>query len=159
MVDSRNVTRQGIVISEKFFWRAGLKYASHLTGGVDTAARDQEMQQLGVTKLFALQIVGNNYRFLTKAVVLRGLKDEVNLGSAFLQRIGARGVTVMMRFDGWGTQLCVGEDTLDLIHKLPTDVGHRFAANEEYNQGTQGREYPSSNSDREDREYKEDVSD
>ena len=102
MVDSGNLTRQGVVISERFFQRSGLRYASHLTGSIDTAARDQEMQQLGVTKLFALQIVGKNYRFLTKAVVLRGLKDEVNLGLAFLQRIGARGFTVMMRLDGWG---------------------------------------------------------
>ena len=84
------------------------------------------MQQLGVTKLFALQIVGIEYRFLIKAVVLRGLKDEINLGSTFFQRIGSRGITVMMRFDGWGTQLCLGEDTLDLIHKIPNDLGNRF---------------------------------
>ena len=83
MVDSGNLTRQDVVIFERFFKRSGLRYESHLTGNVNTAARDQGMQQLGVTKLFALQIVGNEYRFLTMAVVLRGLKDEINLGCAF----------------------------------------------------------------------------
>ena len=87
-LDTGNLTRQGIVVSEEFFYRAGLRYASRLTGSVGTASLT-EMKQLGVTKVFALQLVGNNYRFLTKAVVLRGLQAEVNLGSGFLQRIGA----------------------------------------------------------------------
>ena len=71
-LDTGNLTRQGIVVSEDFFYRAGLKYTSRLTGNVGTASQT-EMKQLGVTKVFALQLVGNRYRFLTKAVVLRGL--------------------------------------------------------------------------------------
>merc|ERR1712237_309910 len=47
-LDTRNLTRQGIVVSEDFFYRAGLRYASRLTGNVGTASQTQ-MKQLGVT--------------------------------------------------------------------------------------------------------------
>ena len=52
----------------------------------------------------------------------------------------------------------VGQETMDLIHKLPEDLGDRFAANEEYSRGNLGEEDPSPSADEEDSEYVESVS-
>ncbi len=139
-----NLTNTGVAVSEHFFKRAGLRYSSSQSGGVSTASQDYKLLQLGVTKVFTLQFVGNDYRFVTKAVVLRGLKEEVNIGSAFFQRVGSHGVPIALRFDAWGTQLSISVHLMDLIHKLPEEVGGRCAAKEGFDYWGIGSEYLSS---------------
>ena len=105
MVDSGNLTTKGIVMSERFFQRSGLQYESRLEGRVKTAAKNQGMEQKGITKHFAMSIEGVSGLFRTQALVLRGLSDEINIGCAFLQRLSAQGLPVSMKFHPRGTQL------------------------------------------------------
>ena len=88
-VDTGNVTLPGVAISEEFFRRVGLQYSSNLPKKVGTASRNQDMLQVGVTRIFAIQLLRDKHRFLTKAVVLKGLTEGMNLGTCFFRRIGA----------------------------------------------------------------------
>ena len=73
---------------------------------VGTADKTGKMIQLGITEEFELNIEGIGGYWLGRASVVKGLSDEVNIGTGALIRIGeARGKIVYLAFTPKGTRL------------------------------------------------------
>ena len=88
MVDNDNITRLGVIISEAF--RQKMRLGLTKVGGknVATAAAGQGMTRIGISKPFDLRISGIRRTFhIRRALVLKELSDQVNIGTGFLQEI------------------------------------------------------------------------
>ena len=85
MVDSGNFTTRGVMMSERFFNKCGLQYESWLKGSIKMAAKNQKIEQKGITRQFTMKMEGVPDHFRVRALVLHGLSDEINIGCAFLQ--------------------------------------------------------------------------
>ena len=119
MIDPGNVTKKGIVISRDFQKRLGVGFQSLNQGRVGTAGRGKPMKALGMTEPFTLAIKGIERLFLVNATVIEELVDDMNIGTAFLQRVtGMVGEPVSMQFHENGTMLKVGRETVELIKTM-----------------------------------------
>ena len=122
LLDSGNLTRAGIAISEAFRQKMQLKLASLGGRKVSTAGTGLGMTRMGVSQPFQMRIPGIQGIFrVPKAIVIKELTDEVNLGTGFLQRLQAvTGRSPSLKFHANGTSLCVGEDSIELVKKVGT---------------------------------------
>ena len=120
LVDSGNLTRCGVAISEKFRQRMGLKLATIGGRKVGTAGAGLGMTQIGVSRSFDLRIPGIRKTFhVRKAVVLKELTDEVNVGTRFLQEVQATtGRSPSLKFHANGTSLSLGDDSVELVKRM-----------------------------------------
>ena len=106
MIDSGNTLRYGVAITDEFRRKLGLRYDSMRSKTVGTADKTGKMTQLGISEKFTLKIDGIGGYWSGKASVVKGLSDEVNIGTAALIRMGeARGKTVYLAFTPKGTRL------------------------------------------------------
>ena len=81
MIDNGNISKHGIVISEKLMQKLDLRYSKLQKGIIPTAGEHQGMTRLGVTEKFTLQLNGISNTYSIKALVCRELSDEINLGT------------------------------------------------------------------------------
>ena len=120
LVDSGNLTRCGVAISEPFRKKMGLKLAIKGRKKISTAGAGLPMTQTGVSRAFDLRIPGIRETFrVRKAVVVEELTDEVNVGTRFLQEVEAvTGRSPSLRFHANGTSLSLGEDSVELVNRI-----------------------------------------
>ena len=86
--------------------KLGLKFYSMQTKTVGTADKTGKMIQIGISEEFELNIDGIGGYWSGRASVVKGLSDEVNIGTAALIHIGeAQGKTVYLAFTPKGTRL------------------------------------------------------
>ena len=124
MVDQGNLLGAGVGISEGFFKQVNLQYDKISKSKVGTAGKGMAMTKLGTTKPFTIRLEGIQKVFQTKATVIRGLSDDINLGGGFLQQAAAKGVKTQLEFLPTGTLLHMNKETVDLVSKvIPEDEG------------------------------------
>ena len=114
------MTRIGVVISEEFRHKTGLKLAKIGGRSVGTAGAGLGMTRVGISQPFDLKITGIGKVFHVKqALVLKELTDEINLGTSFLQKIQeVTGKSPSLKFHAQGTSLKLGNESVELIKKV-----------------------------------------
>ena len=95
MIDNGNISKNGIVMSEKFMQKLQLKYVKLQRGIIPTAGEHQGMTRLGVTEAFTLKLKGISNVYNVRALVCQELSDEINIGTQFLQSISRGQKTVI----------------------------------------------------------------
>ena len=88
MIDSVNTLQCGVAITDAFRKKLGQKFYSMRTKTVGTANKTCKMIQLGISEEFELEIDGIGGYWSGRASVVKGLSDEVNIGTAALIRMG-----------------------------------------------------------------------
>ena len=88
MIDSGNTLRCGVTITDAFRKKLGLKYYNMRTKTVGIADKTGKMIQLGISEEFELEIDGIGGYWSGRASVVKGLSDEVNIGTTALIRMG-----------------------------------------------------------------------
>ena len=139
MMDPGNVTRRGIVISRDFQKRLGVGFKKIAQGKVGTAGQGKSMKKLGVSKPFTLQLYGLRTSFEVTAEVIEDLVDDMNVGTAFFQKVaGSIGGTMAMEFVEKGTQLRIGDEVIELVNTMNDDrKGLRVLTPEAINKPTE----------------------
>ena len=80
------------------------------------------MKKLGVSKPFTLQLYGLRTSFEVTAEVIEDLVDDMNVGTAFFQKVaGSIGGTMAMEFVEKGTQLRIGDEVIELVNTMNDD--------------------------------------
>ena len=125
LLDSGNLTKVGVVISEDFRRRVGLKLAKVGGRSVGTAGAGLGMTRIGLSQPFDLRIMGIQKVFhVRKAIVIKELTDEVNLGTSFLQKVQeVTGKSPSLKFHARGTSLRLGSESVELIKKVVQGKG------------------------------------
>ena len=100
--------REPAAISEAFHSKLGVGLAVKRRVKCGTAKAGTHLTKLGITNPFVLHIPGVR-RMTIQPTVVRGLSDDLNLGSAFFHRLGLEKPTVI-KFSGGKTTLEVGHD-------------------------------------------------
>jgi dUTPase len=121
MIDQGNLIRSGVAISEQFAKKLGLPYHKLTPAKVGTAATGGHLTKLGITKVFTVRFNNFPHALQTKATVLRGLSDDINLGGGFLQRLAGRGLAPKLIFHDNGTSLELGGQHLELIKQVQAE--------------------------------------
>ena len=120
LVDSGNLTKTGVAISENFQQKMGLKLA--FIGGrkVSTAGAGLGMTRIGLSQPFEMRIPGIQRIFhVQNAIVIKELTDEINVGTSFLQKVQAvTGKSPFLKFHANGTSLSLGNDSVELVKKV-----------------------------------------
>ena len=88
MIDSGNTLRTGVTITDAFRKRLRLKYSSMRTKTVGRANKTGKMIQLGISEEFELKIDGIGGYWSGRASMVKGLSNEVNIGTTALIRMG-----------------------------------------------------------------------
>ena len=81
MIENGNISKHGVVISEKFMQRLQLRYSKLQKGIIPTAGEHQGMTRLSITEIFTLKLDGISNTYSVKALVCRELSDEINIGT------------------------------------------------------------------------------
>ena len=120
LVDSGNLTKTGVAISEGFRQKMGLKLASVGGRKVSTAGTGLGMTRIGISQPFEMRIPGIHTIFnVQSAIVIKELTDEINVGTSFLQKVQAvTGKSPSLKFHANGTSLSLGEDSVELVKKV-----------------------------------------
>ena len=106
MIDSGNTLRYGVAITDEFRRKLGLRYNGMWSKTVGMADKTGKMIQLGVSEEFELKIDGIGGYWLGRASMVKGLSDEVSIGTTALLRMGETwGKTVYLAFMPKGTRL------------------------------------------------------
>ena len=113
-VDNGNNTRNGVVISENFRKKIGVRFCS-LKKNVIKMAGSEKMTHLGDCQI-SIKIKGLP-RIVSKASVLKELKDGCNIGTAFLQKLSKKART-SLEFTSKGTTLQHGKRRVELVQQL-----------------------------------------
>ena len=108
LCDTGNTLREPAAISEAFHSKLGVGLAVKRRVKCGTAKAGTHLTKLGITNPFVLHIPGVR-RMTIQPTVVRGLSDDLNLGSAFFHRLGLEKPTVI-KFSGGKTTLEVGHD-------------------------------------------------
>ena len=105
LVDSGNLIKTGVAISEKFHKQLGVGYSQQNTGKVGTAGKGSTMLKLGKSNDFRLRIKGISKVFIIHgATVVKTLLDSINLGTGFLQTVAqSTGLIPEIKFHRNGT--------------------------------------------------------
>jgi hypothetical protein len=107
MIDTGNMLWDKAAISEKFHPKVGVRLSRVNIASVGTAKKGAKMEALGISRPMELRLEGINKTFTITPLVVPGLTDDINLGTGFLQSIGA-GMECSMQFTEEGTTLKVG---------------------------------------------------
>ena len=67
------------------------------------------MEGLGITKPCALRFKGIKSYILSSSPGDKGLSDQVNLGSAFIQKLSSKGFRICRDIIETGTDLVIGQ--------------------------------------------------
>ena len=105
VLDQGNLVNPGIVVSKVFFLRLGLGYADQTKLWLQTASEGSKLSTLGWTEAFPLKIEGITSQFKCQAATARGLSEDINLGSGFLQRVSTVGMDAQLHFYPDGVSL------------------------------------------------------
>ena len=142
LLDSGNLTKIGVVISEKFRRKVGLKLTKVGGRSVGTAGAGLGMTRVGLSQSFDLKIMGIKRVFHVKhAIVIKELTDEVNLGTSFLQKMQEMtGESPSLKFHAKGTSLRLGNESVELIKKVIQSNGlaYMYPVNTPAPEGGQG---------------------
>ena len=113
LIDSGNLTQHGVVMSEEYRRRAKIGFSRIGGRKVGTAGKGLGMTQTGVSQPFDMRIQGINKTFRVKAMVIKDLSDDINLGASFLQKH-----QITLKFSQEGTTLMVDDSKLELVKKV-----------------------------------------
>ena len=104
-VDSGNNVRNSVAIREEFRKKIGAKFCSLKENTIKTAG-EENLTQLGECWV-SIKIKGFP-KVISKANVLKELKDNINVGTAFMQRLASKSKT-SLEFTKDGTILRHGK--------------------------------------------------
>ena len=99
-VDNGNTTHGGVCISEGLHKELGLKFKSRQKITLNTAAKGGKLDVLGNSRPILVKFDGINTQFKICPLVIRNLRDDINVGTGFLQKH-----RFTLSFDPMGTKL------------------------------------------------------
>ena len=117
MIDTGNTVNSSAVISEKFHKQLGVGFLNMRTRKIGTAKENSSLMRIGRSNQMELRIDGIKKKILIKPLVMKGLTDQMNIGSHLLNKLGMD-VPTSIQFSGGETSLVVGEDSSPLISNL-----------------------------------------
>ena len=95
-----------------------LENAKRAQSNVRLAAKDTKMTKLGLSTLFTLCLNGIKTDFEVKAIMIKELADDINLGTEFLQKAAAYWINTPLTFHLKGTTLHMGKEAINLVSKV-----------------------------------------
>ena len=88
MIDTGNTVNSSAVISEKFHKQLGVGFAHMRTRKIGTAKESSSMMRIGKSNQIELRIDGIKKKILIEPLVIKGLSDQMNIGSHWLSQLG-----------------------------------------------------------------------
>ena len=117
LIDSGNLTQNGVVISEDYRKKAQIGFSRIGGHCVGTAGKGVGLTQTGLSQPFDMRIPGIKKIFRIKAMVIKDLSDDVNLGSGFLQKHN-----ITLKFNPEGTTMMVEDAKLELVNSVKPEA-------------------------------------